>query len=159
MNHEALKTEIQSGPLAAELAPHIASGNDTAIADALNSHRGETMLRERLISARGVLADYPDGPAAAAAVLDKLEAAAAHVPAVRWVMSFLKSDGIDIGSPATQGMIDQLVAAGVLTTDEGDKLKALGSVPASRAEIVFGRTVTANDVAHAVRNDDGSSKL
>lgn len=66
MNYVALKTEIQSGTLAAELVPHVASGNDTAIADALNDQRGETMLQERFISARGLLAFYPDGPAAAA---------------------------------------------------------------------------------------------
>lgn len=151
MNHEALKTEIQSGPLAAELAPYIASGNDTAIADALNDRRGETMLRERLISARGVLAQYPDGPAAGAAVLDKLEAAAAGVPAVKWVMSFLKADGIDIGSPATQGMLDQLAVGGLITAAEAGKLKSLGMVPASRAEIVLGQSVSVTDVAIALR--------
>lgn len=159
MNYAALTAEIQSGPLAAELAPLVAAGNDAGVAGVLNSQRGETMLRERIISARGVLAEYADGPATAAAVLDKLEAAAPSVPAIKWVMSFLKGDGIDIGSPATQGMIDQLAAATVLTEDEAGKLKALGRVPASRAELVFGQPVTANDVARAVRNDDGSSKL
>ena len=64
MDYTALTTEIQTGPLAAELAPFVASGNDAAIADILNDKtRGETMLSARLISARGVLADYPDGPA------------------------------------------------------------------------------------------------
>lgn len=150
-----LKTEIQTGPMAAELAPFVASGNDSAIADALNAKRGSTMLRSRLMSARGVLGDYPDGPAAGAAVLDKLEAASASIPAVKWVMSFLKAEGIDIGSPATQGMLDQLAAGGVLTTDEATKLKALGLMPASRAEIL-GATITITDVARALRNDDGT---
>lgn len=155
----ALKTEIQTGPLAVELAPHIASGNDTAIADALNAQRGETMLRERFVSARSILAFYPAGPEAAATVLDKLEAAAAHVPAVKWVMTFLKADGIDIGSHATQGMLDQLAAGGLMTADEASQLKSLGVTPASRAEIVLGQAVSPNDVARAIRNDDGSSKL
>lgn len=158
MNYVALKTEIDIGPLATELAPHKASGNDTAIAAALNAQRGETMLRERLISARGVLANYPGGSAEGAAVLDKVEAAAASVPAVKWVMSFLKADGIDIGSPATQGMLDQLAAGGLVTADEASKLKALGVAPASRAEIVFGQVVSVTDVARALRNDDGSNK-
>ena len=151
MTPAALKTEIQTGPLAVELAPYLASGNDTAIADALNSQRGATMLKARLISARGVLSEYPTGPAAGAAVLDKLEAAAASVPAVKWVMSFLKSDGIDIGSPATQGMLDQLAVGGLITADEAAKLKSLGVAPASRAEIVLGQSVTATDVAVALR--------
>ena len=151
MNHTALKTEIQSGPLAVELAPYVTSGNDTAIADALNEHRGETMLRERFVSARSILAFYPDGPAAAAVVLDKLEAAAASVPAVKWVMTFLKTDGIDIGGVATHGMLDQLAAGGLITADEATKLKSMGYAPASRAEIVLGQAVSANDVAMALR--------
>ena len=151
MNHTALKTEIQSGPLAVELAPYVTSGNDTAIADALNEHRGETMLRERFVSARSILAFYPDGPAAAAVVLDKLEAAGASVPAVKWVMTFLKTDGIDIGSAATQAMLDQLAAGGPLTADEAAKLKSLGYAPASRAEIVLGQYVSVTDVAVALR--------
>ena len=153
MNHAALKTEIQTGPLAAELAPHIASGNDTAIADALNAQRGETMLRERFISARSILAFYPDGPAAAAVVLDKLEAAAASVPAVKWVMSYLKSDGIDIGGVATHGMLDQLAAGGLITADEATKLKSLGYAPVSRAETVLGQSVSVTDVAVALRGN------
>ena len=151
MNHAALKTEIQTGPLAVELAAHLASGNDTAIADALNSKRGETMLRERFVSARSILAFYPDGPAAAAVVLDKLEAAAASVPAVKWVMTFLKTDGIDIGGVATHGMLDQLAAGGLITTDEATKLKSLGFAPASRAEIALGQYVSVTDVAVALR--------
>jgi len=155
----ALKTEIQSGPLAGELAPYVTSGNDTQVAAILNEQRGETMLRERMINARGVLAYYPGGPLEAATVLDKLEAAAALVPAVKWVMTFLKTDGIDIGMPSTHAMLDQLAAGGLITVDEADKLKSLGYSPASRAEIVVGRSVSANDVARAIRNDDGSSKL
>ena len=151
MNRTALKTEIQTGPLAVELAPYLASGNDTAIAAALNEQRGETMLKERFVSARSILAFYPDGPAAAAVVLDKLEAAAASVPAVKWVMSYLKTDGIDIGGVATHGMLDQLAASGLITADEAAKLKSMGYSPASRAEIALGQAVSANDVAMALR--------
>ena len=153
MNPVALKTEIQTGPLAVELAPYVTSGNDTAIADALNAQRGETMLRERFISARSILAFYPDGPAAAAVVLDKLEAAAASVPAVKWVMSYLKTDGIDIGGVATQAMLDQIAAGGLITADEATKLKSLGYSPASRAETVLGQSVSVTDVAVALRGN------
>ena len=157
MTADLLRAEIRTGPLAGELAPHLASGDDDAVADALNRRRGETVLRARMISALGVLASYPDGPMAAAAVLDKLEAAATRVPAVKWAMMFLNTyEGIDIGQASTQGMVDHLAAGGVITADEAGKLKSLGRVPASRAEIVVGRLVSANDVARAIRNDDGS---
>lgn len=151
MNYADLKAEIETGPLAAELAPFVASGNDIAVAAVLNSRRGENMLRSRLVSARAVLGEYPDGPAAAATVLDKLEAASATVPAVKWVMSFLRADGIDIGSPATQGMLDQLAASGAITTGEATKLKSLGIVPASRAEVVFGQLVSITDISETRR--------
>lgn len=150
MTPAELKTEIETGPLAAELAPFIAAGNDGAIAGVLNEHRGSTKLLSRLVSARAVLGEYPGGPMAGAAVLDKLEAASGTISAVKWVMSYLKSDGIDIGSPATQGMLDQLAASGVITSDEATKLKSLGLVPASRADILDA-TITHIDVAKALR--------
>ena len=90
-----------------------------------------------MITARGILSDYPGGPVAAALVLDKLEAAAPSVPALKWAFGFLKTaEGLDIGHPATQGMIDQLATAAVITSDEADKLKALALQPASRAEVL-----------------------
>ena len=150
MTPAELKVEIETGPLASELAPFIASGNDIAIANILNEHRGDRMLHSRVISARGVLSDYPGGPAAGAAVLDKLEAASATVSAVKWVMSFLKSDGIDIGNVATQGMLDQLAAGGLITVTEAGELKSMGYAPASRA-MILGVTITHLDVAKALR--------
>ena len=146
------KTEIETGPMAAELAPFVTAGNDGQVAAILNDKtRGSTKLQHRLLSARGVLADYAGGPTAAAAVLDKLESAATTVPAIKWVMTFLRADGIDIGHPATQGMLDQLAAGGVLTAAEAANLKALGIVPASRAEQVSGRDVTIYEIAQAMR--------
>lgn len=146
------RDEIETGPLATELAPFVAAGSDGQVAAILNDRtRGETRLQHRLLSARGVLADYAGGPMAAAAVLDKLEAASTSVPALKWVMTFLRADGIDIGHPATQGMLDQLAAGGVLSAPEAAKLKALGFVPASRAEVAMGREATIFDVAQAIR--------
>lgn len=157
MTPAELKTEITTGPLAAELAPFVAAGNDGQVAAILNdTTRGATMLKLTMISARGVLSGYAGGPVAAAAVLDKLESAAATVPAIKWVMTFLKSDGIDIGHPATQGMLDQLATGGVLTATEAAHLKALGVFPASRAE-VLGTTIDITDVARSLRNDNGSA--
>lgn len=151
MTPAELKAEITTGPLSAELAPFVAAGNDGAIAAALNDKtRGTVMPKYRLISARGVLSEYSGGPVDAAAVLDKLEAAAATVPAIKWVLSFLRSDGIDIGSPVTQGMLDQLVTGGVLTATEAGNLKALGISPASRAE-VLGTTIDIQQIATAMR--------
>lgn len=158
MDYIALNAEIRSGPLTATLASFVAAGNDAAIAEALNAKTIATVARSRIISARGVLSDYPAGPMAAAAVLDKLEAAAPSIPALRWAVGFLKGEGLDIGHPATQGMLDQLAAGGVITATEAANLKSLGLVQQSRAEIICGRAVQITDIAAALRNDDGSSK-
>ena len=146
-----LRAEIESGPLSSQLTPLVVGGSDSAIADLLNSP-SELAPRSRLINARAVLAEYPDGTVQAAMVLDKLESAAVNVPALRWIMSFLKSDsGVDIGHKATQSMLDQLAAGGVITTDEAAKLKSLALKMTSRAELVVGAPVTHEQVGLAMR--------
>lgn len=75
---------------------------------------------------------YPGGPIAADAVLGKLEAfaASAHPLAsvVRRALKFLATpDGLDIGSPATQAMLDALAGGGAITAGEAAALKALAS--------------------------------
>lgn len=107
----------------------------TPTVDVLTWLKGEITVRvpERMVNARTVLSELPEGPMAAAAVLDKLEAAAQSVSAVKWVLSFLKADGgIDIADDATRAALDALVAGGALTSEEGDALKALGEQTVSR---------------------------
>jgi hypothetical protein len=95
----------------------------------VNAQRTPTTL-SRMISARGILEKYPDGPVAADIVLSKLETFAAagqtYSSIVGRALKFLdQSEGLDIGSPATQSLITMLGAGGVLTSDEATKLKAL----------------------------------
>ena len=83
-----------------------------------------------MISERGVLEKYPDGPLAGDAVLAKLEAfsVSGHPLAsiVKRALKFLSNpEGLDVGSAATQMLITQLGAGGVITVDEAAKLKAL----------------------------------
>ena len=97
----------------------------------------ETMVKTRMITARGILSDYPGGPAAAAAVLDKLKAATPSISALNWAFGFLtESEGLDIGNAATQAMLDTLATAAVITTTEAANLKALALQKASRAEVL-----------------------
>jgi len=91
------------------------------------------VLPVRLITARTVLAEYPGGPAAAAAVLDKLEALAVSISPVKWAMRFLTTEGgLDIASPATRAQLDALATGGALTSEEAEHLKALGEQTVSR---------------------------
>lgn len=117
--------EIQSKCSAEE----IAAGNYHVIAAKVNTvDRVKTV--STMISERGILEKYVDGPLAADAVLAKLEAfsVSGHPLAsiVKRALKFLANpEGLDIGAPATQGMLSQLGAGGVITADEATKLKAL----------------------------------
>lgn len=109
----------------------IAAGNYHVIADKVNV--GRQRILRKMISERGILESYPDGPIAADAVLSKLEAfgTAGHPLSsiVKRAMKFLgQPDGLDIGSAATQGMLTNLGAGGVLTVDEANKLKGLALI-------------------------------
>lgn len=148
MDLASLKAEIQTGPLAAELAPFVISGSDAEIARRLNDPRF-TGPKPRIVNARTILAEYPGGPMAAAAVLDKLDASA--LSAVKWAMSFIRGEGIDIGHAATRGMLDQLAAGGVITVTEAANLKSLGNVSRGRAEVLWNLTVTHEQVGQAMR--------
>ena len=143
MDYAALKTEIETGPLAAEYA----GGTDEAIAAVLN--RSDIIAAcERFVSARTILAEVPAG----AEILDKLEAAATTIPGVKWAMKFLQTEtGIDVGHATTRAQIDALVSGGVLTETEGGALKNLALKACSRAEITGFGAVTAGDVSRALR--------
>lgn len=120
-----LLEEIQSKCTVEE----IAAGNYHVIAAKVNTpERVRTV--STMISERGILEKYPDGPLAGDAVLAKLEAfgASGHPLAsiVKRALKFLANpEGLDVGSTATQMLITQLGAGGVISVDEANKLKAL----------------------------------
>lgn len=148
--------ELRDDPEAIGYAPLIAANNDQGVADLINGWMIQATAA-RMITARGILSDYPGGPAAAAAVLDKLEAAAPSISALKWAFGFLTTaEGLDIGHPATHGMLDQLAASNIITMEEAANLKALSLTSKSRSESLFGRMVSANDVAFVVRDELGN---
>lgn len=150
MDYTALKQEIESGPLAAELAPLIGTEHgDTDIAAVLNDTSRATVVRERICTAGTLLAKL--GPEMGGTVLDKLEAAAAHSSAVKWAMRLILSSGIDVGDPGTRAQLDALAQGGVLTVGEAAAIKAIAVFPASRAEAAGFGQVTAGDVSRALR--------
>jgi hypothetical protein len=55
MDYVALKAEIETGPLASELAPHIANGNDQAIADALNRVDAARLIDRTIVPAHEII--------------------------------------------------------------------------------------------------------
>ncbi len=137
VNLAQLKTELQTDPAGLCYAAHVPHAPGT-LAALLNA-QSVTMAKPRMITARGIMASYGLGPTAGSAFLDKLEALAATVPAIKWAMKFLQTEaGIDVGESATQVMLTSLIGVGGITQAEVDGVKAMALQPASRAEVLFG---------------------
>lgn len=115
-----------------------------AVAAGISATHNE--VRPRMVSARGLAERLPGGPMAAEVILQKLEGAAAAMSLsqdaqtkvlgglIGRQLKFLAADGLDFGSPALRGMLDQLAGASIITADEAAALKAIALVPVSVSE-------------------------
>lgn len=137
MTPQQIRDAIEADPALQALA---AAGNTQAIADALSA--GRTKVVSHFASERGILERFPLGPIAGDALLTKLDtfAATAHPMAsiVKRAMKFLgQPEGLDLGSPATQGLLDQLALGGVMTAEERAGLRAMATVadPVTHTEV------------------------
>lgn len=148
MTPHEIRDAIAASPELQALVPDTA-----ALAAALSA--GRTRVASHFASERGILERYPLGPIEADALLAALEAFAdtAH-PMARIVGRALKflamPEGLDIGSPATLGLLDQLMAGGVLTQTQRDGLRQMATVSDPVNEF---------DVRVAIFNDDGTLKV
>lgn len=144
MDYVALASEVATDPKAKGYAGFLPASPGHVVR--LLNEQTEMMTKPRMVTARAILAEC----AAGATILDKLEAASAGSSAVKWAVRFLGQEaGIDVGMPATQGMIAQLVAGGILTTAEGDQLKNMAKQKASRAEVLGFGSVSEHDLITA----------
>lgn len=137
MTPQQIRDAIEADPALQAMA---AAGNTQAIADALSA--GRTRVVSHFASERGILERFPLGPIAGDALLTKLDtfAATAHPMAsiVRRALKFLgQPEGLDIGSAATQGLLDQLALGGVMTAEERAGLRAMATVadPVTHTEV------------------------
>lgn len=151
-----LRAEIESGPLAEELAPLVAAGNDAGVAVALNARsRGETLPRPmrltlftQFLMSRALLRKIRD--AEANTLLP------ATVRDVCYGLLLIVGSGsdreIDPTDVPTVGMIDALVAASVASAEDKSAWLAACRMPASRAESRwgYGTSVTAEQVGVAL---------
>jgi hypothetical protein len=129
--------------------PDLAGVTDTnALAAALS--QGRTRIRSRMLSERGILDQYPGGPVQADALLTILESfAATPVPLASIVgraLRFLRQpEGIDLGAPATQVMMDALAQAGVITATQREHLRSMVTEPDPIDEMSVRRAIYADD--------------
>lgn len=141
MTPAELKTEIQTGPLAAELAPFVAAGNDEKVAAILN--RKDIPEKKRVLMS--VLVDYLSEQGILANIADvALNAAAAGHAAARKVVATLRLStelgvtSINMKRAGNQALITDLVTTGLMTAAQANDVKALANTTFSRAEVAFG---------------------
>lgn len=150
MDMAALQTEILSGPISASLASFVADGNDGAIAALLNA---DYATETRSIS-RSLFAIWCAQTGMRAAIRDHALNVDSPLRSIAITLEdFLggAADSLDFAKPENQGMLAAWVAAGGCTQTQADSLLALCQVAVSRAYQVVGKSVTATDVAQALR--------
>lgn len=155
MDYAALETEIESGPLAEELAPLVEAGRDQDVADALN--RRDRPGR-RLVPCWEVIRTASLGWTWANLDLasrshENLDVQRAAITARDWLQRWEKID-LDANAIALQ----ILRLGNVIESDaELAAIQALGDTTFSRAEELWGAggsipvSVSAGDVAQALR--------
>ena len=153
----SLAEELTTGPLAAELAPHIAAGNDGAVAGILNRRDIPTKGKVTSHDIRQYLM-----------LVDLLLAieASSQLSCIAAKRALDVFPIFDLSNPMILGKFEQVLdglVAEELIPDFTEVHKAtilsLADTLVSRAEQVGLGYVSANNIAKAVRNDDGSSKL
>lgn len=137
MDYAALKAEIESGPLAAELAPLVARGSDGDVANALNAVRPEVTADRATIPAHEVFEAIVPAEWAALSAAEKQR-----------VQTVLGMGSINLKGGNTRASLAAAFAPGTVTRTN---LVALQQAPTSRALKQFGVNVTADDVQKALR--------
>ena len=122
MDYTKLKAILQE--------PAYSGLSDADAATALNV-ADQTVTFENHVTGRDLMAEV--GAVLGAGILEKLEAAAASSPPIKWAMKDIDGgDGINVGHAETRAMLDSLVGT-VLAQAEVDAVKALGEKVVSRA--------------------------
>lgn len=150
---EALAGRSLTAAEVTQIDGHLPARRDDLIAALLSA--GRTKLQSHFASERGILDRYPGGPIAADALLAKLEVfSAAGQPLSRLVGRALKflaqPEGLDLGAGATQAMLAQLAAGGVISAEERDGLRAMATVA---------DPITTNQVSDALNKAQGLMTL
>lgn len=145
-----LQAELTTGPLAATIAPLIAAGNDGAIETLMNAPYTTTpgAIGRSLFAIwvaetgmRGVIRDH------ALDVNSPLRSIALSIE------DFLQgaAETLDFAKAQNVAMLSAWVVAGGCTQEQADDLLARAGKSISRAEQVFGESVSVQSIAQALR--------
>jgi hypothetical protein len=151
MDYAALSSELLNDPEGIGYGPSIAIGDDTTVAamcnDATSNETGQVLradftvwaVETAMYSKVKDLSNTVDHPLrdSALAILAVLEGGA--------------STGIDFSKPENMATINAWEAAGVLSTIDKETLLGMSIYQLNRSLKLFGRYITAHDVAKALR--------
>lgn len=145
-----LRDEILTGPLAATLAPFVASGSDNEIAAALNKPRYEVAADVSRIDLLMWAAQYD--------ILGPLRDAAAErgspvrsiADAALLIFTVADLTSVNMADPGIAELFTALTQAGIIKAEAVDAIAGRRRI-ISRAEQAFGANVSDADVARALR--------
>lgn len=147
INYTALKSELQNDPAALGYALHVASGNDSALADLINAPKVGVVMRNEFISSADILEaidsrDFETTPLAAHVAWFQAE----------MVQGRLRLVELDGTNTRALGNIKRLLLNADPQGSEA-RLNVIADRLGSRAEELFGRNtvVSSTDIAIAVR--------
>jgi hypothetical protein len=154
----ALLDELTTGPLAAELAPLLADGDDTAIYNVL--HRADITVNGAI--AVNDFAIWAASTGLRAAIADHADNIASPLRSIALTLLDLLqgnlAPNLDFGNAANVTMLEAWVTAGALTEAQRDELLTLSQKLISRAQQA-GIAATLTDIRQAIWHDDGSRRL
>lgn len=123
-----------------------------SVSDIVNTLNAKTVIKRNneLLTFRALTVKF--GVDFATNILGRFKMASDANPLLAATYTAICTTGIDFGAPVTQGMIDQLISAGVFDQDMGNTIKSVGVWRISVVEDVYGEGVeaTESDVTHAI---------
>lgn len=159
MTPTELRAEIESGPLAATLAPLVAAGSDAGAAGLLNArvYPGPVPIaelsgycaRHGITGAVMALLEIPVGSEIATGVAMTLQIKGLLHTVLTLIQLDFRLETADVNDPAFGAGLVAMRQLGVMNSDQAAAILALRDNRLSRAEIAFGRGVAASDVAAA----------
>jgi hypothetical protein len=147
INYTTLRTDIQSGPLAASCTPLVAAGNDQGVADLFNATTGAGAGPVNIGTVLG--SDFLTNFAPALFSLPGLSTTIQ----TKWdrILRFLGSlTTVRVGATNVQTLLSTAVTDAVLTQNQVNNINAKAT--GSRAEVLFGdgTFLSLNDIAKAL---------
>lgn len=154
MDYDKLKEAIDKEPA---LSDFIKAGNDQGIADWINAQpdtRPAPIPMRRVLrwlAASGLL--YALSEKASEKLLATASPQERKVSAIcRGALTMIQSAHVtefDLSDSVIAGMVDALVAAGVMTSAQKTEISSLAQEATTKAVLLFGRQITGTDVAIA----------